>query len=70
MLDSHKLWCNSSQRDIKAANILVTKDGDIKIADFGVASLSGQTSNMDVMGTPYWSNYFMTFDICYVFSGS
>ena len=42
-------------RDIKGANLLVTKDGTIKIADFGISSKLGSTSVEDVNGTPYWS---------------
>ena len=48
-------------RDIKGANILTTKDGSVKLADFGVAmSMSdfSETGNSDqdadVVGSPYW----------------
>ena len=39
-------------RDIKGANILATKDGTIKLADFGVATEGGDFEG--VVGTPYW----------------
>src|SRR6195952_791616 len=43
-------------RDIKGANILTTKEGLVKLADFGVATstLSGQDKEAQVVGTPYW----------------
>jgi serine/threonine protein kinase len=40
-------------RDIKGANILTTKDGTVKLADFGVATKSN-VSEYSVVGTPYW----------------
>lgn len=40
-------------RDIKGANILTTKEGLVKLADFGVATKSN-LSESSVVGTPYW----------------
>ena len=41
-------------RDIKGANILTTKQGLVKLADFGVASKTAGLSEVSVVGTPYW----------------
>ncbi|KAL9108663.1 MAG: hypothetical protein Q9227_006609 [Pyrenula ochraceoflavens] len=41
-------------RDIKGANILTTKHGLVKLADFGVASRTTGLHESSVVGTPYW----------------
>ena len=43
-------------RDIKGANILTTKSGIVKLADFGVAINFDETASEGecVVGTPYW----------------
>ncbi|CDW98725.1 hypothetical protein [Sporisorium scitamineum] len=41
-------------RDIKGANILTTKDGSVKLADFGVATKTGAMGENAVVGSPYW----------------
>ncbi|KAI9706280.1 MAG: hypothetical protein M1820_004855 [Bogoriella megaspora] len=41
-------------RDIKGANILTTKEGLVKLADFGVATKATGLHEASVVGTPYW----------------
>ncbi|KAF4090494.1 hypothetical protein AMELA_G00052070 [Ameiurus melas] len=43
-------------RDLKAGNILVSADGDVKLADFGVSAKNTRTLQRrdSFIGTPYW----------------
>lgn len=47
-----------THRDLKAQNILLSKAGDVKIADFGLAQMKGFEQNLTVagecVGTPYY----------------
>uniref|UniRef100_A0A8D0IB61 Serine/threonine-protein kinase TAO3 n=1 Tax=Sus scrofa TaxID=9823 RepID=A0A8D0IB61_PIG len=47
-LHSHDLI----HRDIKAGNILLTEPGQVKLADFGSASMASPANSF--VGTPYW----------------
>lgn len=43
-------------RDLKAANILVTNEGAVKLADFGVSAITTpeKQDRGTLIGTPYW----------------
>jgi serine/threonine protein kinase len=47
--------CGVIHRDIKGANILITKHGKVKLADFGVAvKIEESKKSISAAGSPYW----------------
>uniref|UniRef100_A0A4W5PFR2 non-specific serine/threonine protein kinase n=1 Tax=Hucho hucho TaxID=62062 RepID=A0A4W5PFR2_9TELE len=47
-----RLSLRSSRRDVKAGNILLTEPGQVKLGDFGSASIVAPANSF--VGTPYW----------------
>lgn len=47
-------------RDIKPSNLMITPDGRVKIADFGIARVADQTSDLTMTGSVVGSPHYMS----------
>ncbi len=47
-------------RDIKPSNLLLDEVGNLKVADFGIAKLAGQTTELTVTGSVVGSPHYMS----------
>lgn len=47
-------------RDIKPSNVMLTADGRVKIADFGIARVADQTSDLTMTGSVVGSPHYMS----------
>jgi serine/threonine protein kinase len=48
---------NVVHRDVKAGNVLITKEGRVKLSDFGISVQQHSTpdSTNATLGSPFWS---------------
>ena len=45
---------NICHRDLKSENIMLTKEGEVKLIDFGLAETTEAGWVVDVLGSPFW----------------